>query len=318
MSAVVAATPQDAEIKTAMSLDNILSPPTADNASTSPIPDNFKVYKAETPETSCNQHNVSFGEVAATCGDSTAVADSSNHEPDNEKDDHIDREFICMNDEYSKCNTGQYSLKLSRKVISNHFGRNKGCTRKIQNWPLFCRKHYQRATYKPKLWQRRKVNLILRQFDVIEQEHAGTTYTVSLKKSEMDRLNLFARSVDSGMAAPEAGVIVAPNPEIKSFQAPIDTLRELQYELGCGKTIDQVKNIMAIINTMLRDNECDEVPSIEFLPEVPSSKSSKPPKFAKVKTAKAAPVKGSKASKPKASGPGRVSRKGAIRKTRAN
>ncbi|KAF2749590.1 hypothetical protein M011DRAFT_389580, partial [Sporormia fimetaria CBS 119925] len=178
------------------------------------------------------------------------------------------REFRCMNDEYSECRTGQYTLKLSRKVISNHFGRNKACTRLITSWPLFCRKHYQRATYKPALWQRRKVALILRQFAIIEEQFPGTTYTVSLKKSEMERLNTFARAMDSGKTASEAGALVKEEEGGKAFMAPIDVLRELQHELGRGKTLDDVRGVMALVNTMLRDGETKEVPSIEFLPEI--------------------------------------------------
>jgi hypothetical protein len=32
---------------------------------------------------------------------------------------------------------------------------------RVRAWPLLCRKHYQRATYNQKLWQARKITLVL-------------------------------------------------------------------------------------------------------------------------------------------------------------
>ncbi|KAF2796182.1 hypothetical protein K505DRAFT_220729, partial [Melanomma pulvis-pyrius CBS 109.77] len=184
----------------------------------------------------------------------------------------IDREFICMNDEYSECRTGQVTKALSRKVISNHFGRNKACTRIITDWPLFCRKHYQRATYKPYLWQRRKVDLILRQFEIIEKEHPGTTYNVAFKKAEEARLNDFSRKVAGGVPVDQAAASVAPDAKIKSFQAPLQVLRELELGLGQMKTIKEVRESVGVILNMLENGETTEVPSIEFLPNIPKKK----------------------------------------------
>jgi hypothetical protein len=150
-----------------------------------------------------------------------------------------EREFICMNDEHTRCMTGQYTKDLSRKVISDHFGRNKACTRDITDWPLFCRKHYQRATYNKKKWQIRKVQLILRQFDVIEKQFPGTTYDIAFKKSEEARLNSYSRSVAAGMKQDDAMDKVAPK-EGKHFEAPIDVLRELDQYVGTGKSHEYV------------------------------------------------------------------------------
>ncbi|KAF2739671.1 hypothetical protein EJ04DRAFT_572825 [Polyplosphaeria fusca] len=203
------------------------------------------------------------------------------------------REFECMFDEYSKCKTGQYNLKLSRKVISNHFGRNKGCTRLITGWPLFCRKHYQRATYKPDLWQRRKIDLIARMLDTIEHDFPGTTYEIALKKSEERRLNEFARKLSGGMSVEMATAATQPNTDIKAFQAPIDVLRHLEPYIGPGKSVVVVKECVSLILDMLVNEETKEVPSIEFLPTLPGSK------------AKAPKVKANTA---------RVSKKGAVKK----
>jgi hypothetical protein len=283
-------------IKSAMSLNNILTsveePMEGVVESTEVAPEASTMSEAPVMATPSTEREASTSELSNLSHDSEFADDDPN----------VPREFRCMNDEFSECRTGQYTLKLSRKVISNHFGRNKACTRLIKDWPLFCRKHYQRATYKPGLWQKRKVSLINRQFDIIEKDFPGTTYTVSLKKSEMDRLNLFARSTDAGMSVDQAGEMVAPDPNIKSYQAPIDVLRELQHELGSNKSCEEVKAILAVINEMLCHNEIDEVPSIEFLPEMPSGKSpkGKSPKAVKPQESKAKSA--------------RISEKGAIQK----
>jgi hypothetical protein len=224
-------------------------------------------------------------------------------------DELIPREFVCMNDEYSKCRTGQYTKVLSRKVISDHFGRNKACTRDLTDWPLFCRKHYQRATYNKELWQVRKIKLILRQFDVIEAEFPGTTYDITLKKSETDRLNEFSRKIAGGMNAEDAAAAVTPI-RSKVFEAPIDVLRELDQYVGKGKTVDNVKDAMDVILQMLQEKEIEQVPSIEFLPQLPG----------KVPTPKKSPAKGRVAmspSKSSAKGSPRTTARGGVKKTDA-
>ncbi|KAJ4295427.1 hypothetical protein N0V90_007439 [Kalmusia sp. IMI 367209] len=177
--------------------------------------------------------------------------------------------FHCMNDEFEECRTGQTTMDLSRKVISDHFGRNKACTRLITEWPLFCRKHYQRATYNQKLWQTRKITLILRQFDIIEAQFPGTKYTVALKKSEEQRLNTFSRKVASGKTEEEAADIVAPE-KGKHFEAPVNVLREIEQlnYLGEDKTKDEVEQAVNTIKDMLDNEDTDQVPSIEFLPQL--------------------------------------------------
>ncbi|KAF1363308.1 hypothetical protein EJ07DRAFT_104049 [Lizonia empirigonia] len=222
-------------------------------------------------------------------------------------DDEIEREFICMNDEYTKCRTGQYTLALSRKVISDHFGRNKACTRDLTDWPLFCRKHYQRATYNKELWQVRKVKLILRQFDVIENEFPGTTYDITLKKSEEDRLNEFSRKIAAGMSAEQAAATVVPVAG-KAFEAPIDVLRELDQYIGKGKTIQNVKDAMDVVLQMLQEKETEQVPSIEFLPKLPGKTSTPKKSPAKTRAVKSP-------SKSPSKGTSRTSARGAVKKT---
>lgn len=180
--------------------------------------------------------------------------------------------FRCMNDEYEECHTGQITMQLSRKVISDHFGRNKACTRLITDWPLFCRKHYQRATYNQKLWQARKINLILRQFDIIQAQFPGTKYTVALKKSEEERLNVYSRALATHVEPDEAASFVVPG-EGKHFEAPVTVLYELAKRryLGPNKSQLEVEMTVHLIRDMLENEDTNQVPSIEFLPQLDSS-----------------------------------------------
>ncbi|EUC40565.1 hypothetical protein COCMIDRAFT_108506 [Bipolaris oryzae ATCC 44560] len=286
-------------IRKAMSLNNLLNEPTK----------NLKESKAIEPG---SPHDP-LTAVKAEASSPSVSSDTPMAEPDvpgstpEQADDNEDvpdsqREFICMNDRHTRCQTGQYTKDLSRKVISDHFGRNKACTRDITEWPLFCRKHYQRATYDKAKWQIRKVHLILRQFDIIEKQFPGATYKVTLKKSEEIRLNQYSRQVASGMSAEDAEKLVAPAPG-KNFEAPVEVLRELDLSLGGGKTYKEVRDIVDVILQMLEGNECEQVPAIEFLPELPGKSVS--PVAVPVKT----PVtKSTRSSK-------RVSNKGSVKKT---
>ncbi|KAF2277135.1 uncharacterized protein EI97DRAFT_375967 [Westerdykella ornata] len=290
IAAPVVNTPKS--IRSAMSIENLLSDPVEGPASQEPA--SSPSQKTAT----CDAH-----EAGSAAAQDLACTDEDMVEPSDAQDStgawsSIEREFECMYDEYSQCRTGQYTLSLARKVISNHFGRNKACTRLIDDWPLFCRKHYQRATYNSEQWQRRKVALIIRQFGIINTKYPGMTYTVALKKSEMDRLNTFARAMDAGLSPQEAGAKVAPVADVKSFQAPIDVLRELQHHLGPNKTMADVTQTMVDINKMLQDGDTKEIPAIEFLMEAPETKTTKSPQA----VSKASPAGA------------RVSPKGAVKK----
>lgn len=220
-----------------------------------------------------------------------------------------ERGFVCMNDSSSRCVTGQYTKDLSRKVISDHFGRNKACTRDIDSWPLFCRKHYQRATYNKDLWQIRKLNLIYKQFDVIEEEFPGTTYNITLKKSEAARLEKYCLMVMSGRSAADAAAAVA-SAKGKHFEAPIEILRELYLDMGDGKTIQEVKDVVEKIHQQITQGSTAQVPSIEFLPNLRGTNGSpkKAPKTPEPKKTRAAKTPTSKGT------PGRVSAKGSVKK----
>lgn len=230
-----------------------------------------------------------------------------------------EREFICMNDEHSRCMTGQYTLPLSRKVISDHFGRNKGCTLSIKKWPMYCRKHYQRATYNKAQWQYKKLYLIDRQFGIIEEEFPGTTYNIQLKKSEEARLNQFARLLAADMTKEQAAEAIQPKSG-KHFEASVPVLVELDHELGKNKTMQQAKHVVKVMQVMLqdKDTDLDQVPSIEFLPQIPGMNTTlkKTPKARATKSPKTPKSsKSSKTPKDKKTPTSHVSAKGSIKKT---
>ncbi|KAF3037798.1 hypothetical protein E8E12_005351 [Didymella heteroderae] len=316
MTALSSTTTQSS-IRNAMSFSNLLSEPAEPKASTSKLAAEVLVLDPpSTPKRGLSpvKQNITSptdtvmfetSELTEEAVDSPGAGGQTTVSAAD--DDLVEREFICLNDEYSKCRTGQYTLALSRKVISDHFGRNKACTRDLTDWPLFCRKHYQRATYNKGLWQFRKVKLILRQFDVIEAEFPGTTYDITLKKSEEDRINEFSRKIAQGMSSEDAATAVAPVAG-KAFEAPIDVLRELDQYIGKGKTLSEVKDTMDVISQMLQGNETEAVPAIEFLPQLPG----------KIATPKKSPVKSRLPKSPPKSpskGSPRTSTRGGVKKT---
>lgn len=305
-----------------MSIANILTEPTAILTKTTIVPKDI-TPSPSTPKQSValEEENVDSPDTVMSdaepesvegCVEDTEEAEDIEDIEDAEDVPDADREFLCMNDPCGRCQTGQYTKELSRKTISDHFGRNKSCTRQITDWPLYCRKHYQRATYNKAKWQVRKIALILRQLDIIETQYPGTTYGVHFKKAEEGRLNHYSRQVASGVSNQDAEKNVAPVAG-KHFEAPIDVLRELDQYTGNGKPIADVKKVIDVIAQMLEAKETEQVPSIEFLPQVPS-KSPKKKTPAKARTPKT--PKTSKDSKVPATPktPSRVSAKGSVKR----
>ncbi|KAI4677195.1 uncharacterized protein J4E88_007003 [Alternaria novae-zelandiae] len=299
-------------IRSKMSVDNLV-----ESSSDSPdITSALILAPPSTPKSTKEEPSSPTVKTPDTVMTDLAEPDASGDESLDDGEDVPDsqREFLCMNDEHTRCMTGQYTKDLSRKVISDHFGRNKACTRDVTDWPLFCRKHYQRATYNKTKWQIRKVQLILRQFEVIEKQFPGTTYDIAFKKSEEARLNHYSRQVAAGAKNDQAEKSVHPKIG-KHFEAPIDVLRELDQWLGFNKTYAEVKKIVDVILQMLEEKETEQVPSIEFLPKLPGKTPSPKKTPAKARTPKSPKSPKSPAKSPKT--PTRVSNKGSVKKTSA-
>jgi hypothetical protein len=287
-------------VREAMSVGILLTPASKNTPACPSTPEHDRSIKSESSPT-----DTPMRDLTAAADDDDAEMEAIEEDDDN--DDDIEREFTCVNDEYTRCRTGQYTKDLSRKVISDHFGRNKACTRDITDWPLFCRKHYQRATYNKALWQIRKLNLILRQFNIINRQFPGTTYDIVLKKSEESRLNEYSRKIAAGLAAADAAAAVAPRPA-KHFEAPIDVLRELDQYLGRSKSVKDARDAVDVILQMLHEKETEQVPAIEFLPQLLTVTPS-PKKASRTQT----PKKASKTQTPKRASS--VSARGSVKKT---
>ncbi|KAH8730899.1 hypothetical protein GQ44DRAFT_606187 [Phaeosphaeriaceae sp. PMI808] len=334
---VVNNSPELDRVRDTMSFSNILtsSDPTTSIAAAAPeVPTNVTLPAATSapttplPKTPTTPHSdaKTNGDVGSPDSITLDVTmDDGEEESDAVADDVPDhlREFICQNDNTKRCVTGQYEMKYSRKVISDHFGRNKACTRHIKDWPLFCRKHYQRATYDKPSWQKRKLDLIFRQFEVIETQFPGTTYQILFKKSENERINEYVRKVataesefkrtgdEKELKKQLAEIAKAYAPvSTKTFEAPIEILQLLDNHVGKGKTKDEARDVVQFLFDEINEGRIEQVPSIEFLPSVPG-KMDTPKKVLKTPS----PKKLGKVKTPKSKGtPGRVSAKGSVKK----
>ena len=179
----------------------------------------------------------------------------------------VPREFKCLFTE--NCTTNQYLLKDSRKVISDMFGRNKGCTSKLPEF-RFCRKHYQRASYKKDTWQYLKLNLVRQLLSRNEQLNPGVTYSVSLKKSERQRLSEFYQQVHNRERTEDLDKEYRPGPvtDNKTYRAPLNILIEITQKFGgSGKSKKHIEGCVAYIKDCLDQDRCKEVPNVEFLME---------------------------------------------------
>ena len=170
------------------------------------------------------------------------------------------REFTCQIE--TGCNQTQYLLSQSRKCISDHFGRNKKCTRAIADPIIWCRSCYQRKSYQPG-WPGRKINLIREQLRRIEIQEPGVNYVVVIKHSEQERLNKF----NNGNAVDEP----VRNPHDKSYRAPITVLQHIYTNwVGPGvQTLAEIITLVDYVASLWNDDpklrQIDDVPSFELL-----------------------------------------------------
>jgi hypothetical protein len=174
--------------------------------------------------------------------------------------------FRCEMYRNIECSTGQTKLAQSRKAVSDHFGRNKRETRLIPRWALICRKHYQRGAYHPATWQPRKLELIRRQFSLIEEDLPGCMYLIGFKSNELSRLaeynELVARDPHSDHTDE---VPTGPS------DTPIPVLTRLYDDYVAGnrpRSMQECKRALADITALLEAREISEVPPITFVPQI--------------------------------------------------
>ncbi|KAL6866234.1 hypothetical protein ACO1O0_002341 [Amphichorda felina] len=154
------------------------------------------------------------------------------------------------------CDTGAQL----RKAISHFFGRNKSCTLKIppQVWVYYCRKHYQRIRYRnSKDYGLIQIDLVKTQVEMLQSwsqknQESGhgrhiRDWALALRKREQERVEELGPHGTSGASSTPQWVFDS---------------------LGSGYTSEQVLGIVDRFKSELLDKTIEEIPEIEFLPDI--------------------------------------------------
>jgi hypothetical protein len=101
-----------------------------------------------------------------------------------------------------------------RKVFSHLFGRNKAETRGIPKhcWIRWCRKHYQRFTYRESLagnWHKHLLRLVREQLDRLEDQTDIQSWRIALRKKEQRKLDIENAAIAAGQMT--LATLSAPN-----------------------------------------------------------------------------------------------------------
>jgi len=191
----------------------------------------------------------------------------------------------CMTDSASTTEEGpscSYTAGCStgsplRKVVSHIFGRNKLCTKQIPKsvWVCYCRKHYQRSRYRnPAGFALLQCDLLRKQIDRIDMWGGVSDWIIKIRKREEKRLNqenaeLAARRVAENAASDgDDDMDVVRDARQQTFtRASLTSSRWLIRFTGSGKTTQEVREVLDIIETQIRDTKC-KFPDIEILPNI--------------------------------------------------
>lgn len=195
------------------------------------------------------------------------------------------------------CVTGGENL---RKVISHIFGRNKNCTKLFPQhvWIHYCRKHYQRAKYRTRVWPFTQCDLLMDSLDRMEAWGGVESFELVLRRRETRRTQTDNDKESNEQSLPPSGF---PSPEVSSPSSVVsisqtnsiqtqeggNTTSEnlskkapyippspvpdwLREEVGPNKSFDDIRNIimrlreyMAMVQAM---KEKVMFPDIEILP----------------------------------------------------
>ncbi|GME52321.1 hypothetical protein GTA08_BOTSDO08620 [Neofusicoccum parvum] len=184
-------------------------------------------------------------------------------------------EFECWVMKGKRCTTGQSTLALSRKMVSDYFGRNKKETAHIDDhrWLRACRKHYQRKSYQDS-WRHYKGTVVLRQLALITAQEPGLRYSVTLKASEERRLqthygNLMAAGRTWDPADPEVAAVDPACPD----HAPLAVLRDIKAFVDARKVgpggemaARDCEELVSVAVEMVKQGRCTRLPLFEMLP----------------------------------------------------
>lgn len=146
---------------------------------------------------------------------------------------------------------------VSRKAISHFFGRNKKCTLLIPAhvWVYICRKHYQRTRYRN-----------------------GGKYPmiqVDLIRKQIEKIDRWEKSfADKGLPSPIRGWTIALRKRQTQATNASNALAVpdwIQDAAGSGYTTEYIKGVAQRIESELLRKMYDDIPEIEFLPDIVSS-----------------------------------------------
>lgn len=171
---------------------------------------------------------------------------------------------------------GQYTLNCSRKMVSDYFGRNKTKTFQVEEsrWIRWCRKHYQRRSYRD-TWGHHKGSIVLKQLEAINEQEAGLRYRFGLKSTENQRLNdynskLINQQRHFDLTDDEAVAMDKENINI----APLAVLHELrQFAESHARPEDNTLSgadctqLVELAIEMVREKRCLSLPLFEMVPQ---------------------------------------------------
>jgi hypothetical protein len=102
----------------------------------------------------------------------------------------IKRQFFCeCRGADEPCQTPQAELEFCRKCVSDLFGRNKRCTRAIEQPITWSRSCYQKSDYHQEVWRAAgRSSLVLQQLNRIDDQEPGVLYTIVPIKGDCLRL----------------------------------------------------------------------------------------------------------------------------------
>lgn len=183
-------------------------------------------------------------------------------------DEDDEEQPVCMF--VDDCDTGSQL----RKAISHLFGRNKTCTLKIPKmvWVYYCRKHYQRVRYRnARTYPVTQMELVETQIERLKawsdrnQARGKGAYikswTLSLRKREEKRLQGNKRGNEE-----EDDTTALGNGHIPAW---------IISELGDGFDTARMFAIAARLREEIENGTLNQVPEIEFLPDIVDDESEK-------------------------------------------
>jgi hypothetical protein len=221
---------------------------------------------------------------------SRAIATREGTTSERPADATLDTPWQCAN---HSCNSGQTwhhrdstgspHSAYGRKVISNFFGRNKKETGYIHNdvWHTYCRKCYQRETYKVKNKPKASCKFYLdnldAQFERLELWRPDATFKVQITTGAQKRLDMYYRELNKNGgdgAAAAATVTKTPATNKKGKDVPlsleeafsIDKLEEFNNSHSAeGCDYQTCLTVLKWVTDAVENDEIQTMPPMEFL-----------------------------------------------------